>query len=176
MEELVIALKELKYLTKSDKKELLNLGSFNKRLFYQKLIFLLSLKTKALDYHFNWYLRGPYSPGLTRDLFAIEELLHERRPYINNLINRNAGNQVVDDGVEGIRALESSFHQEFHQDWEAEDLEVLASLAFIERYTYEKCKGSKHETINEFRDRKPELADQKSIERYWKVLQSSNFV
>jgi uncharacterized protein YwgA len=37
----------------------------------QKSIFLAQQAGVNLDYRFGWYLRGPYSPALTRDYFAL---------------------------------------------------------------------------------------------------------
>jgi len=54
-------------------------------------------------------------------------------------------------------------------------LEILASLRFIDRYTYSKCRNSKTNTIEELIERKPELKDQ-SIENYWDVVESSKFI
>lgn len=50
-----------------------NLLKFEDRLLLQKRIFLLAMTGVDLGYTFSWYLRGPYSPGLTRDAFTIDE-------------------------------------------------------------------------------------------------------
>lgn len=47
---------------------------FNERLILQKTIYLMQSFNLFIGYHFNWYLRGPYSPVLTKDAF---ELIHE---------------------------------------------------------------------------------------------------
>src|SRR6266851_4519048 len=41
------------------------------RLRLQKSIFLAQQAGVDLDYRFGWYIRGPYSPVLTRDYFAL---------------------------------------------------------------------------------------------------------
>ena len=47
-----------------------DISSFDDRLLAQKLICLLDLKGIDLGYSCSLYVRGPYSPDLTRDLYA----------------------------------------------------------------------------------------------------------
>ncbi len=47
---------------------------FERRLITQKTIYLLQAFGLYLGYSFNWYLRGPYSPGLTRDAYSLAEM------------------------------------------------------------------------------------------------------
>jgi len=50
-----------------------NDDKFEDRLKAQKIVYLLQLKgLKGLDFPFKPYLRGPYSPGLTRELYGLE--------------------------------------------------------------------------------------------------------
>jgi len=51
--------------------ESIDMGSFDNRLKYQKLIYLVQNSGLSLGYGYNWYVRGPYSPSLTQDLFEI---------------------------------------------------------------------------------------------------------
>jgi hypothetical protein len=48
------------------------LSSFDERLVIQKTVYLVQAAKVDLGYAFHWYLRGPYSPGLTRDAFALK--------------------------------------------------------------------------------------------------------
>lgn len=48
----------------------LAVNTFDERLVVQKAICLAQAAGSTLGYHFRWYLRGPYSPALTRDAFA----------------------------------------------------------------------------------------------------------
>ena len=50
-----------------------NMDSFENRLKIQKFVFLLKNALSDLGYHFNLYLRGPYSPELARDAFQISD-------------------------------------------------------------------------------------------------------
>lgn len=51
------------------------LDTFGGRLAFQKTVYLLQAFGIYLGYRFNWYLRGPYSPSLTRDGFGLGEVL-----------------------------------------------------------------------------------------------------
>lgn len=42
----------------------------------QKAIYLGQAAGVDLGYRYNWYIMGPYSPGLTRDYFALDEALN----------------------------------------------------------------------------------------------------
>jgi hypothetical protein len=48
-------------------------SNFNDRLILQKTIYLLEQFGLHIGYYFSWYLRGPYSPALTRDAYAIRK-------------------------------------------------------------------------------------------------------
>ncbi len=50
----------------------LNLGEFAGRLMVQKAMYLAKAAGHDCGHFFRWYLRGPYSPELTRDVFSIE--------------------------------------------------------------------------------------------------------
>lgn len=50
----------------------LSLDTFDKRLIVQKAIYLAKAAGQDCGHFFRWYLRGPYSAELTRDVFSIE--------------------------------------------------------------------------------------------------------
>ena len=49
----------------------IHIDDFNERLRYQKLVYLLQASGVPIGYRFNWYIRGPYSPGLANSLYNI---------------------------------------------------------------------------------------------------------
>ena len=52
------------------------MDTFPERMFNQKVVFILSrIGIPDLDYPFNWYVRGPYSPELTFDLYESQGIL-----------------------------------------------------------------------------------------------------
>lgn len=48
-----------------------SLEDFRARLVFQKRVYLLQQLGADLGYRYNWYLRGPYAPDLTRDAFLL---------------------------------------------------------------------------------------------------------
>ena len=54
-----------------------SLATFDDRLILQKAVSILQQAGVELGYHFHWYLRGPYSPALTRDAFSIATELRD---------------------------------------------------------------------------------------------------
>ncbi len=48
------------------------LDLFDGRLIIQKAIYLAQAAGHDCGHYFRWYLRGPYSPDLTRDVFGIK--------------------------------------------------------------------------------------------------------
>ena len=54
-----------------------DVSSFEDRIIIQKVMYLLSIKDLDCGYNFDLYLRGPYSPKLTEDMFVWWEGLEE---------------------------------------------------------------------------------------------------
>ncbi len=54
-----------------------SVATFDERLTIQKAIYLAQAAGGDLGYYFRWYLRGPYSPELSNDAFAIAAELKE---------------------------------------------------------------------------------------------------
>ena len=52
-----------------------NIDTVNDRKKVQKAVYLGQLTGIDLGYRFGWYLKGPYSPSLTRDYFDLEEAI-----------------------------------------------------------------------------------------------------
>lgn len=55
-------------------------SDFNARLILQKTIYLMKQFGPNIGYHFGWYLRGPYSPSLTRDAYTLAKTHPELLP------------------------------------------------------------------------------------------------
>jgi len=62
----------------------LDLSSFDQRLILQKTIYLVQAANVDLGYSFHWYLRGPYSPALTRDAFGVQAELTQNADDLND--------------------------------------------------------------------------------------------
>ena len=49
----------------------MSVDSFDDRLILQKAVYLLQSAGIRMGYRFRWYLKGPYSPDMTADAFAL---------------------------------------------------------------------------------------------------------
>jgi uncharacterized protein YwgA len=101
------------------------LDSFADRLTIQKAVYLSQAVGVQLGYNYNWYRRGPYSPGLTRDAFGlvaeIEQGLDESKG--SSLDSASLGRlQKLRQLINAIPAHERSSR-----------LELLASVRFLLR-------------------------------------------
>lgn len=102
-----------------------DIDTVNDRKRVQKAIYLGQLTGVDLGYRFGWYLKGPYSPSLTRDYFALEEALASG--------DRDQDDKELDKSI--IRKLRKALPlmeppQEVHlsqEDW----LELVSSLHFL---------------------------------------------
>jgi len=94
--------------------------NFDKRLIYQKMIYLLQSSGVSLGYGFTWYVRGPYSPGLTQALFDIDDETFkdaQNLEFVNN-----------DEILKRIHKVRDNLEK--YKD-NPTYLEVLGSLVFI---------------------------------------------
>jgi uncharacterized protein YwgA len=97
-------------------------NSFENRLVYQKIIYLLQYSGVNLGYRFNWYIRGPYSPELTNVIFKIQE---EPSVYSESQNIRFKNQEEIDKKItKFLKTLgENAKNPEF--------LEILASISYI---------------------------------------------
>lgn len=99
-------------------------ASFNDRLIAQKTVYLCQTDGIQLGYTFRWYLRGPYSPSLTKDVFAVS-------------VEMAAGSKEcedwrLDESSEGkLAKLKGLSAGNENRDALARRLELLASVHFV---------------------------------------------
>lgn len=91
----------------------------------QKAVYLGQIARVDLNYRFGWYLRGPYSPGLTKDYYALADAASAGEINTQEI----ALKPELSERLRKIRPLlnppsEGALSQE---DW----LELLASLHFL---------------------------------------------
>jgi hypothetical protein len=101
-----------------------NVSEFDGRLILQKSVYLLEEAGVRLGYAFNWYLRGPYSPALTRDLFNLSSSDDDIDGWVLDQRSR--------DIAERIRPLFEGVKKECAGD-SARRLELFASLHYLAR-------------------------------------------
>lgn len=104
-----------------------SVDSFANRLRLQKATYLLVAMGAPLDYHYNWYLRGPYSPSLANDLFAIAADKGEIQSEASGINFGRGARQKVDSLKSVLESRPNSFSDDVA--W----FEALASVAFLKR-------------------------------------------
>jgi uncharacterized protein YwgA len=104
----------------------LNVRQFSERLILQKSGYLLQQAGVSLGYHFSWYLRGPYSPDYTDDVFALAGATPEDRAELNEW-KLDEGSHAVAERIKGL--FESAWKHARPDRW----LELLASALFLLR-------------------------------------------
>jgi uncharacterized protein YwgA len=95
-----------------------DVDKFQDRLVIQKTVCLLEMMGLDIGYHFSLYVRGPYSPSLTNDLYS-------NRNEVNNLKT----NYSPDD--EEKKKL--STFSEISNNLEPTLLEIMSTYAFLIR-------------------------------------------
>ncbi len=90
---------------------------FQDRIRVQKMVYLLQLKGLETGFDYNLYVRGPYSPALTKELF-------ERKDAFKRL---NTGASLSVEEEEAVRELNALF------ELKPSLLEVAATYAFFAR-------------------------------------------
>jgi uncharacterized protein YwgA len=131
MAEIHIALQKLIAEVTGDPRFLIGLPTdYDKRVVAQKIVYLLQSKFGVTTrWSFNWYIAGPYSPSLARDLYAIAENADE--------IIRRASRARLTDGVapkvRQLKALLDVDHARIDLT-RAQWLELLASIDFIAKW------------------------------------------
>lgn len=147
----------------------LGLTRFDDRLSLQKSVYLLGELGLHLGYRFTWYLRGPYSPELTRDAFEVSE---EKSPIAQQALNYRLGPNAK-DVIETFKILAND-NRPAHLD-KAKWLEVLASVHYLARYS---SVGNNFDAVfRELSMRKPDLCREKmTLQQAWQALKKLGMV
>jgi uncharacterized protein YwgA len=101
------------------------LNSFADRMMLQKTIYLCQQAGVHLGYRYRWYLRGPYSPDLARDAFALQASR-------GSGFDETAGWNLDEASIETLKKISPLWHDKPESDrprW----LELLASVLFLQR-------------------------------------------
>lgn len=129
---------------------------FDERLVLQKTIYLMQEFGLYIGYNFRWYIRGPYSPELTRDAFAIMQK-YDELPVIRFT------------GAENEKKFENFIqfiaYNKSNEDW----LESIASIHFLRKYSHIKDRNT---IYNRIKGKMPTLK-KKLFDQCWEYLQHS---
>lgn len=102
-----------------------NITTVDDRKRIQKAVYLGQLSGANLSYHYSWYLKGPYSPALTKDYYNLAEaLVSGDRSFEGKQLHAS-----VKRKIEKIKPLmEVPENVDLRQeDW----LELLSSLHYL---------------------------------------------
>ena len=130
-----------------------DMSSFSGRLCLQKKVYLAQAFGAPIGYSFNWYVRGPYSPILTRAGYEVAERYRDSPPM-----------RFSNDEVENRFRAAAAFMRGRTSD--ARWLEVVASIHFLSVCLGMKDKSSIFRTI---RGKMPSVTTDE-LERGWNEL------
>lgn len=101
------------------------LTTFSERLILQKAVYLAQAAGVQLGYHYNWYLRGPYSPSLTKDAFAVADETDRNADYLQGWkLDDTSKKRLVD--MKPLIEQKQKDADEFPRQ-----MELLASVHFL---------------------------------------------
>lgn len=93
-----------------------NVDNFQDKLVIQKTVCLLELSGINLDYPFSLYVRGPYSPTLTSELYT-------NKPAVNTLRSKEVLNEKEKQQLKNIHELSNSLDPTL--------LEIMSTYLFL---------------------------------------------
>ena len=101
-----------------------NIDTVEERMAVQKAVYLTQVVGVPLGYSYGWYLKGPYSPSLTKDYYALgseaaDELDATIKPKVKELLDKIK--QLSDEQIDGMK--------------KPQKLELLASLHYLMAYS-----------------------------------------
>ena len=108
----------------------LGLDTFSSRLNLQKRVYLVQLTGLDLGYRYNWYLRGPYCPSLTRDAFSLKDELESAE-------KDHEGYKLSDSSLEKIGKTKEIWETPSGVSVDSPTwVELLASLHYLKHIAY----------------------------------------
>ncbi len=136
-----------------------SMSNFEDRLKLQKYVYLLQAFGIYLDYRFNWYIHGPYSPGLARDGFELDKIF----PNVPDVRFATAKNEKLFFEFQKFLGK-----QKEDTEW----LEMIASIHFLKKMYPQKTKS---EIFEKVMHKLPNL-DKEKCEQCWEHLHDHNLI
>ena len=128
---------------------------FDGRLRFQKTVQLVQSFGINLGYNYNWYLRGPYCPDLTRDGFALKEVI-QNIPKMSIKFRHEDNNTRYANFKKFIKDKKDN----------ADLLEIAASLCFLRNEV-----GAPKEATLRLTEGKMERFTKDMCEQMWEELE-----
>lgn len=147
-----------------------DMSTLNKRIEFQKTIYLLKAFGINLNYYFSWYLRGPYSTTLADDGYALHSLEPESRLELANDVD-------IDSDTDSIRKMKNFIEDlrvALNAKSESSRLELAASLHFLSHYTLNGVGGFER-AYQQLSYHKPRFRKQEAL-RVWRLMEQHDLV
>jgi len=144
----------------------LKLDSFRDRLCIQKKIYWVQITGLDLGYRYNWYLRGPYCPSLTENVFLLkEEIENDEHDYEEYCLAETAKQLIV-------KVKELWARPENVSANEPEWVELLASMHYLKTIAYWPGKDvTKEQVVQKLIETKPHFRGKDNlIDKAWERL------
>ena len=138
-----------------------DMESFSNRKRIQKIVYLLRQFGADLDFSYNWYIHGPYSPELTKVLF--------------NPSDDNQGEtrvSITKSELQVINNARNFLGQDFYS---VDSLELIVSLIYLLRNGAENRIDSKEKIIVYLREKKPHFTTEQVEDAWTKIEKSGNW-
>lgn len=104
-----------------------SIASRNDRMRVQKAVYLIQAAGVRLGYRHGWYVYGPYSPAMTQDYYAVDEM-------IQNGTFSTSGWHLTRAALDSIERVRDAFAPPAESGLEQPQwLELLASILFLVR-------------------------------------------
>ena len=104
---------------------------FKDKLVIQKTVCLLELSGIKLGYHFSLYVRGPYSPSLTKDLYDNKEMVNKlQTDYVPDAHEKQLLHMISDlsDGLDPVLLEIMSTYAYFIRTLSYDEKNAITSL------------------------------------------------
>lgn len=128
-------------------------NSFDTRLILQKTIYLLQAFGLNIGFHYNWYLRGPYSPDLTRVAYEVVD------SYDDEIVAEFDNAQDEERFSHFLQFIENKKNDHYK-------MEAVASIHFLAKLYGEKNEGLVFEEVRQ----KMRRLDHKTFTCFWDEL------
>lgn len=150
----------------------INLQTFSNRLNVQKKVYLAQIAGTDLGYRYGWYIRGPYSTGLTQDAFALKDEIASGETEYKAFQLASKVTKALDTAK---KIWDSPPKSTDNDDW----LELLASLHYLRHIAYRPQGATRNfdEVFGLLIQSKPQFAKRKEEARAaWKRLDEFGLV
>lgn len=147
-----------------------DMSTLDKRIIFQKTIYLLKAFGVNLNYYFSWYLRGPYSTTLADDGYALNSLEPESRLELTHDVDVESDMVFINKTKDFIKDLEENLQTRN----ERSRLELSASLHFLSKYTLN-GKGGFERAYQRLRFHKPRF-NKREASCVWKLMEKHKLI